>query len=132
MTSKSTHPASFDAQLDGRDVCIEFDRVTIFVRDAHYGADADGNRGMCVDMIDDDYAEHVLVLWCRGSSDEMQEFSASLDDLTRAWTGSLIHMDIELKAQVQILLDDWLEKNEPAPPEEPDYPDESDYKEDEP
>lgn len=45
----------------GDTVRVEFDRVTHWYHDAHYGADADGNRGIPVDDIDEELAEDVRV-----------------------------------------------------------------------
>lgn len=58
---KQTFDVDFDVVLLGVPVTISFTRVTTW-NWAHYGADADGRRGLLMTMIDDDYAEHVTVV----------------------------------------------------------------------
>ena len=53
---------SFDTVLDGRDICVEFTRRTVYVHDPSYGADADGDRGVPMDFIDEDEAEGITIL----------------------------------------------------------------------
>ncbi len=111
MTHKQSIPTSFDATIGAHDACIEFDRVTVFSHDAHYGADADGNRGVPMNFIDDDYAEDIMVLTWEGS-DGAREVATPIDALT------------SLQAlEVQRLIDDYLEQHDPAYKEPEDDPD---------
>lgn len=50
-----------DATIDGRECQIEFTRVTTWAHDAHYGADADGNRGVPMDFVEEDCAEAITI-----------------------------------------------------------------------
>ena len=52
--SKQTVVVSFDTEIDGKDVNIEFERTTKFGYDPSYGADADGNRGVPMWSIEED------------------------------------------------------------------------------
>lgn len=94
----STRPAAFDTVLAGRNVCIDFDRVTVFSHDAHYGADADGRRGWPMTFIDDDYADSVRV-----------EFFGN-----GAPTGSIADVATLVSEQI----DAYLERTEPEPVED--------------
>ena len=94
---KNQTEESFDTIIGGRNVCLEFTRVTVFVHDAHYGADADGNRGWPMDFIDEDYAEDVLV-----------EFDGE---------GSGAILDVQ--TEVDSAIEKYLESHEPTMPEEP-------------
>ena len=100
---KSSRTESFDAIIDGRECQIEFTRVTTFVHDAHYGADADGNRGMPMDFIDEDIAEDVCISFIE-------------DD-------GPMPVPKHLEAEVEKAVDAYIESHEAeAPePEEPDY-----------
>ena len=109
-SGKQTRSEAFDAELDGQDVCVEFDRVTKWSTDPNYGADADGNRGISVTEIDEDYAENIFVLTFEQGADGTKEISTPLSALT------------SLQAlEVQRLVDEHLEQHEPTEPEEPDY-----------
>lgn len=102
----------FDAVLDGRDVSIEFTRLTTFVR-SHYGADADGNRGVDVTEIEEDEAEGIVVLTVEDGADGHKELTTPLDALT------------SLQAlEVQRLVDEYLAAHVP---DEPEPDDEDDY-----
>jgi hypothetical protein len=112
MTSKSTSHESFDAELNGQDVYIEFDRVAIWSSGME-GQDADGNRGMWMTSVDEDYAEHIMVtMWLRVPGVITKEIATEFTALPQ--------VDREV---VQKLVDDYLEKHEPTEPEndEPDY-----------
>jgi hypothetical protein len=79
MANKHSERVEFDTELalgDGTnlDVCIGFMRTTVFGRDL-YGADADGNRGMWVDTIDEDEYSCITVSW-HISDTEMVSFPA--------------------------------------------------------
>lgn len=106
-----THRIGFDTELDGHDICIEFDRRTTWSTDHHYGADADGNRGISVTEIDVDNAENVTVSWYDEATGNAHN-DIPLAELTEAQ-----------RTGVQALLDAWLEANEPGGPEydEPDH-----------
>lgn len=109
---RSTHPTSFDAELDGRDVVIAFDRVTAW-SSGWEGQDADGRRGVWMTMIDEDDAEAIVVTSWSGP-DGARETTTPLAALT------------SLQAlEVQRLVDIYLETHAPQAPEEegPDYDD---------
>jgi hypothetical protein len=57
---KSTTRTAFDTMFENRECCLEFDRTTAWSTDHHWGADADGNRGISRTEIDEDYAEGIL------------------------------------------------------------------------
>ena len=62
MTHTQSTIEGFDTTLEGGiEVYIEFSRRTTFARDYHYGADADGRRGVVLDTIEEDEAEDVKV-----------------------------------------------------------------------
>lgn len=111
MTSRH----GFDATLDGRDVCIEFDRRTTWSTDHHYGADADGNRGISVTEIDEDSAENVTVFW--------------YDVVDGAKIDQLENLTDAQQKNVNAQIETWLETNDPdgaADDYEPDYDDQDD------
>lgn len=83
----------------GMDVRINFTRTTKVGRE-NYGADADGNRGMMMDMIDDDEWSNVKVFF-----DE--------DTL------GVLLADTSAKAEIEKIIEDWMEAHEPVAPEEP-------------
>jgi hypothetical protein len=115
MTGKATRVVGFDAQVNGRDCCIEFERVTTFVTDHHYGADADGNRGMSVTEVDEDYAEHIVLLEWVGGIDGTHELTTALPDLQEPERG-----------EVARLVDAFLATHEPEAPEpDDDEPDDA-------
>ncbi len=58
---RSSRTESFDTTIAGRDACIEFTRVTTWSHDPSYGSDADGNRGIPMDFLDDDEAEDITL-----------------------------------------------------------------------
>jgi len=97
-----------DTQLDGRDICLEFDRTTAFER-SYENADADGQRGQWMDMVTEDYATNITVYW--------------YDGVDGARVDKLEHLTEGQRAAVQKLADDWLEANEPEyrEEEEPDW-----------
>lgn len=101
-TRSAQQDVSFDALIDGRDCTIEFTRVTTWVHDAHYGADADGNRGIAVDFINEDYAEDVVMINDDGDPVAVPEL---------------------LKAEVDAAVDAYLARVEPEYNDrnEPDY-----------
>ena len=102
---------SFDHALtDGREVCIEFERVTVSSPE-HYGADADGNRGIWITSIDDDRAEQVTVEFY-GAGPDGRGPATRLEDL---------HADT--RAEVDAAIEAYLDKHEPEVQEErePDY-----------
>ena len=113
---KSTVRTSFDATLDGQDVCIEFDRVSTYSRGLE-GQDADGNRGVWTTTIDEDCAEHIFVTTFEHGVDGHKEIATPLSEL-----GSL------LAVEVQRLVDEYLDQHDPDAPEdeEPDYDDQGD------
>lgn len=107
---KSSRTETFDAIIDGRECQIEFTRVTVFSHDAHYGADADGNRGMPMDFIDEDYAEgDVLIAFIED------------DD------GPVVAPKV-FQAEVDKAVEAYIKSHEPTAPEdeEPDYDDRDD------
>lgn len=116
MTSTTRH--GFDTTLDSQDICIEFDRVTSFGHE-NYGADADGNRGMWIDTIDDDYAARIIVTFY--GEDGAADVEATFDELPA-----------ERQETVNALIEEWMYANEPEPPEgqDNDYPDNDDDLED--
>jgi hypothetical protein len=85
--------------------CIEitFDRVVVFSYDPHYGADADGRRGIPMTFIDEDYAENILVKVAYGTLK-----AVSLAE----WPEPL---------RVQAAIDAYMELNPPTAPEEPEF-----------
>ena len=113
--NKSTRREAFDAVMDGQDVCIEFDRVTTWSTDHHYGADADGHRGISRTDIDEDYAEEIVVLTWTNGADGHREIVTPITALT------------SLQAlEVQQLIDLYLEENEPTWPDDDEPDDEPD------
>lgn len=57
---KHTEHIEFDTVINGLEICIGFTRTIVWGRE-NYGAAADGNRGMIVDMVDaDEYTEVVV------------------------------------------------------------------------
>ena len=94
---KSTQKTDFDTVIGGRNCLISFTRVSVFVHDPHYGADADGNRGWPMDFIDEDYAQDVLVEF------DGEGFGAILD----------------VQTEVDSVIEKYLETHEPTMPEEP-------------
>ncbi len=96
---------SFGAADGSEDVLIAFDRTTVFSHDSSYGSDADGNRGMAVDLVDDDWADHI-----------------QLDGVNR------VELDLETRQAVDEAVEQYLEDNDPEAPEvpEPDVDDEGD------
>ena len=103
-TWSTQQDASFDAVIDSRDCTIEFTRVITWVHDAHYGADADGNRGIAVDFIDEDLAEDVVMINDNGDPVAVPEL---------------------LKAEADAAVDAYLARVEPEynDRDEPDYDD---------
>lgn len=102
---KQTRPTSFDAELDGRDVCLEFDRTTVWASGLE-GQDADGNRGVWMTTIDEDYAEDIMVLSWLDAPDGHREIVTPFAELPP-----------DYQARVQALVDAWLEAHEPEEPE---------------
>ena len=107
----NTTRTGFDTRLDGREVFVEFDRTTTWSSGLE-GQDADGNRGVWMTSIDEDYADSITLYWYDEGGDG--------------------HTDIPLAAltslqalEVQRLVDEWLEQHEPTEPDEPepDYDD---------
>lgn len=76
---------------------VTFTRVTLFIHDANYGADADGHRGAPMTFIEEDYAENIY----------MEE--KALKDLDK---------DVQEKVQAEV--DAYIENNEPID-DEPDF-----------
>ncbi len=103
------------------EVEIEFDRVTTYSHDAHYGADADGNRGRPMDFVDEDRAENVVVSW-----DDRTPIT--LDALADAWPKEGDRADP--KRAVLAAVNAYLERVEPTPEEEEEGPDPDDEPED--
>ena len=95
-----------DVKVGVHVACIEFDRVTTWTHDAHYGADADGNRGMAMDFIDEDYAENVTVT-----------FDGDREALP------LKALSAFQQFTVQGIIDAYLESHEPDWQEQDDEPD---------
>jgi hypothetical protein len=67
MANKHSELVEFDTELaldddTNLDVCIGFMRTTIWGRE-NYGADADGNRGMMMDIVDSDDYTCITVEW---------------------------------------------------------------------
>jgi hypothetical protein len=85
-----------EINIDGIDV--EFERMTIWSHDPNYGADADGNRGVPCDFLDEDYADDVTVL---GIPIELYP--------------------IPFRKLVMREINAWLEDNEPDMPEAEQY-----------
>jgi hypothetical protein len=102
LSNRHTTRTSFDATLGGHDICIEFTRVTAWSSGME-GQDADGNRGMWVTSIDEDYANDIKVSWY----DDEPGNSIALAEFPEA-----------PRAAVQSLVDDYLEGHEPEEPEE--------------
>jgi len=61
MLRKQVTEVEFDAVIYGLDITIGFTRTTVFSHDAHYGSDADGNRGWPMDFIEEDEATDIFV-----------------------------------------------------------------------
>jgi len=101
----------FDAPLNNREVCITFDRRTVFGLDANYCADADGRRGMAIDFIDEDYAVDITVQ-LYGDDGEGQQ--------PRRPVAALSSLDA---LEVHRLVDEYLETHDPEPDDadEPDW-----------
>jgi hypothetical protein len=98
-------PESFDTQLDGRDVCVEFTRVTTYSYDPTYGADADGNRGVPMDFIDDDHTEAITILsWEENGAREVVR--------------AIQELPLEREAQLHAEIEDYLVHVGPTPPED--------------
>ncbi|MCR4300847.1 MAG: hypothetical protein NUV51_04490 [Sulfuricaulis sp.] len=103
---RSSRTETFDAVIDGRECQIEFTRVTTFVHDAHYGADADGNRGVPMDFIDEDLAEGDALIYYTDTEDDFVVVPAAL------------------RAEVDKAIDAYIERTEPTcdlDDEEPDW-----------
>lgn len=105
---KGTRTETFDAVIDGRECQITMTRVTNFVHDATYGADADGNRGMAVDYIDEDAAEGDVLI-----------------DFLDVEGDPIVVRVSALQAEVDTAIDAYIERTEPTPPDDED--DEPDY-----
>jgi len=107
---KQISTIEFDAPLNGRDVLIRFTRTLAWSWE-HYGADADGNRGMQMLTLDeDDYADvHVQ------RYDDWDAQSTALAELPAAQQDA-----------VRTLVETWMQEHEPEAEEEcePDYDDE--------
>jgi hypothetical protein len=97
-----------DVMIGVHSAVIEFDRVTTWVHDAHYGADADGNRGMAVDMIDEDYAENVTVQF---DEDREQMPLASLSEAHR------VAVEVAIDAHLETHEPDWQEQDDEPDPD---------------
>ena len=80
-------------------VQVTFNRKTEWGHDAHYGADADGNRGMPMTFIEEDFAEDIKILNVGRYTEK--EYVA-IDTL-------LTHV----REQIQKGIDNWLERNPP-------------------
>lgn len=106
---RSTQREAFDTVVNGHELCIEFDRTTVWGRE-HYGADADGNRGMWITCIDDESTENIKVTWYTDVGNREQP----LDELEK-----------DLQTQVLTAVEQYCETHEAAPVEEqePDYDD---------
>jgi len=66
----------FDAVIGTSEVCISFTRRTTWSYDPHYGSDADGNRGMPLTSIDEDWGDNVTATYYSGlvvSADLLQD-----------------------------------------------------------
>jgi hypothetical protein len=61
MTWTQEKKYTIELEMDNITFLVEFLRKTRFVEDFNYGADADGNRGCYMLMIDEDYAENIYV-----------------------------------------------------------------------
>ena len=98
-----------EVQIGAHEATIEFTRVTTWSHDAHYGADADGNRGVPMDFIDEDYAEGDVLI-------------AFIED-----DGPIPVLKI-FQAEVDLAVTAHIERSEPTAPEygERDYDDRDD------
>lgn len=105
-TKTITRRIGHDCVVDGRDVCIEFTRHVEAHREM-YGADADGNRGMLMTMVDDDRADNVTV------------YDYALD--VQFLLSSLCE---EKATAVRAAIDAYLEANDPLEDDGSDGPDE--------
>lgn len=118
-THEQVEEVSFDATVGGKDVTITFDRHTTWGRDAHYGADADGNRGIDVIMLDDDFAQNVRV---------------DIGDGTDRLVGSSTLVTKALETEILDLVDLYLASHDPEAvddgPNEDDRDDEPEAPED--
>jgi hypothetical protein len=90
-----------EVDLAGREATIEFTRVTVTTHDPNYGADADGNRGVPRDEIDEDYAEDIRVSF---TPDMLENF----DTLPEG-----------IRALVTAAIDTYIAMHEPEWEEEP-------------
>jgi len=106
---------STNATIRGMDADIEFDRTFTCDHDAHYGADADGNRGVPMDFIEDEDQTDIQVtfqdenepqpLGTLPAAEQAEVLAAIADYLTRS-RGRAVSS-----------------RGAPTPPEEPDGPD---------
>lgn len=98
-------PESFDTVLDGKDIYVEFIRVTTYSHDPSYGADADGNRGVPRDSIDADDAEDITIRsWEENGAREVVR--------------ELRELPPEQQAVLAAEIEDYLVHIDPAPPED--------------
>ena len=90
MNTKHTKQVDTEIEVYGEIVPVRFERHFEIAYDSNYGADADGNRGMPMTFVEDDYAEDIVV-----------------DGIP------LIEMTPETQTVVNQEIDSWLESNEP-------------------
>lgn len=68
----------FDATIKSVDCTVSFDRVVTTSYDPHYGADADGRRGMPRWFIDGDEAENITVAVDEGPEPDAEDVKAAV------------------------------------------------------
>jgi hypothetical protein len=97
-----------EVDLAGREATIEFTRVTAFSHDPNADCDADGNRGVPRDEIDEDYAEDIMVTF----DDCDEDFGGP----TKVVPFDALHGGH--RALVTIAVDSYIETHEPEFEEE--------------
>jgi hypothetical protein len=105
---------AFDTQLDGCDVNIEFTRTTTYSRE-NYGADADGNRGVMMTMLDEDRADEIEIIRVDDMADGSRESRTPYAQLSQTEQG-----------MVTEALDAYLSENEPDDFEDEDVDEDED------
>jgi hypothetical protein len=126
MSKKFSSDVSFETTLLNREVCIEFTRTTT-VGWENYGADADGNRGMMMLMVDEDVYENVSIEWedddgkvVKQSLEKIKEMSQleAFPPLTWEVVFAAATTAKDLYQKIVEALDAYLESHEHEPPEE--------------
>ena len=110
MGAKQVSQVEFDAVYEGLDISITYTRTTKWSTDHHYGADADGNRGISVTEIDEDDYSAVQASWEDNSTGNAHN-NIPFDEIRFP----------EMKAEIIKMIEQHMEEHEPVM-EEPDEP----------